>query len=84
MQKCYKAEQHITHIVAGYTILALSEYTDIHNKVAGNSHWIVCKYMELQVTEKCCEHRHIPKNGYKCQRVTLLCWMYQLSQTEQY
>jgi len=67
MQKCYKAEQPITHIVAGYTILAPSEYTDRHNKVAGYSHWTVCKHMELQVTDKYCEHRQIPKNGYKCQ-----------------
>jgi len=35
---CYKAEEHTMHIVVGCTILALSEYTNRHNKVAGYIH----------------------------------------------
>ena len=48
---CYKAEQHIKHIVAGSTELAPSDYTNRHNKVAGYSHWTICKHLGLQVTD---------------------------------
>ena len=65
---CYKAEQHLTHTVAGYTTFAPSEYTDRHNKVAGYIHWTICEHTELQVTDNYCEHRHTPENGHKCQQ----------------
>jgi hypothetical protein len=53
---CYKAEEHIKHIVAGCTTLAPSEYTNRHNKVAGYSQWTICKHVGLQVTDKYYEH----------------------------
>ena len=53
---CYKAEEHIKHIVAGCTTLAPSEYTNRHNKVAGYIHRTICKDMGLQVTGRHCEH----------------------------
>jgi hypothetical protein len=71
MQKCYTAEQPITHIV-GYTKLAPCEYTDRHNQVSGYSNWTVCKHMELQMTDKYCEHRHIHKNGYNVNSTTIM------------
>jgi hypothetical protein len=43
---CYKAEEHITHTVAGCTTLAPSKDTNRHNKVAGYSHWMKCKHKE--------------------------------------
>jgi hypothetical protein len=49
---CYKAEEHMKHIVAGCTTLAPSEYTIRHNKVAGYIHWMICKHMGLQVTDQ--------------------------------
>jgi len=48
----YKAAEHMKHIVAGCTALAPSEYTNRHNKVAGYIHWMMCKHMGLQVTDK--------------------------------
>ena len=48
---CYKAEQHIKHIIAGCTILARSEYTNKHSKVAGFIHWMMFKHMGLLVTD---------------------------------
>jgi hypothetical protein len=59
---CYKAQEHIKHTVAGCTTLALSEYTNRHNKVAGYSHWTICKHKELQVTDKYYEHTPEKKN----------------------
>ena len=53
---CYKAEEHIKHIVAGCTTLAPPEYTNRHNKVAGYSQWTICKHMGLQVTDKYYEY----------------------------
>jgi len=35
-----------------YETLAPSEYTNRHNKVVGYIHWMVCKHMALQVTDK--------------------------------
>ena len=49
---CYKAEEHMTHIVARCTTLAPSEYTIRHNKVARYIHWMICKHMGLQVTDQ--------------------------------
>jgi len=45
---CYKAK----HIVAQCATLALSEYTNRHTKVAGYIHWMICKHMGLQLTDK--------------------------------
>jgi len=60
---CYKAE-HTKHIVAGCTILAPSEYTNRHNRVAGYIHWMICKHMGLQVTDR--YYEHIPEKGLWC------------------
>jgi hypothetical protein len=49
---CYKAAEDIKHIVAGCTTLMPSEYINRHNKVAGYIHWMICKHMGLQVTDK--------------------------------
>jgi hypothetical protein len=49
---CYKAEERIKHIVAGFTTLAPSKYTSRHNKVAGYIQWEMCKHVGLHVTDK--------------------------------
>ena len=49
---CLKAEEHISHIVAGCEVLAPVEYLHRHNKVAGYIHWRICKNLNLPVTEK--------------------------------
>ena len=49
---CSKTAEHMKHIVAGCTTLAPSEYTNRHNKVAGYIHWMICKHVGLQVTDK--------------------------------
>jgi hypothetical protein len=53
---CCKAEEHVTHIAAGCTILALTKYTNRHNKVAGYIHRTIFKHMGLQFTDKYREH----------------------------
>ena len=47
---CLKAEEHISHIVAGCEVLAPVEYLQRHNKVAGYTHWRICKSLNLPVT----------------------------------
>ena len=55
---CCKAEEHVTYVAAGCTTLALSKYTNRHNKVAGYIHRTICKHMGLQDIDK--YHEHIP------------------------
>jgi len=49
---CYKAEEHIKHIVMGCTTLAPSEYNNRHKSVSGYIHRMISKCMGLQVTDK--------------------------------
>jgi len=53
---CYKAEEHVKYMVAGCTILVLSEYTNRYKTEAGYIHWMICKHVGLNVTDKCYEH----------------------------
>ena len=60
---CLKAEEHISHIVAGCEVLAPVEYLQRHNKVAGYIHWRICKSLYLPVTEK--YYMHVPEKVTK-------------------
>ena len=53
---CCKAEEHIKRIVVECTTLAPSEYANRHYKVAGYIHWMIHKWMGLQVTDRYYEH----------------------------
>ena len=53
---CFKAVQHIKHIVARCTTLVPSKYTNRHNRVAGYIHWMIRQHMILQVTDRYYEH----------------------------
>jgi hypothetical protein len=68
---CYKAEEHIKYVVARSTTLALSEYINRHNKVAGCIHWAMCKHMGLQVTDK--YYAHIPERAINVNGNTIMC-----------
>ncbi|XP_030751033.1 uncharacterized protein LOC115878627 [Sitophilus oryzae] len=48
---CNRAEEHISHLVAGCSTLAPTEYTSRHNKVAAYIHWIICKELGVQVQD---------------------------------
>jgi hypothetical protein len=56
---CYKAEEHIKHIVVGCTTLAQTEYTNRQNKMASYTQWTICKHMGIQVAVK--DYEHTPK-----------------------
>ena len=58
---CLKAEEHISHIVAGCEVLAPVEYLQRHNKVAGYMHWRICKSLNLPLTEKYYMHEKVTK-----------------------
>lgn len=53
---CHKAEEHVSHVIAGCSALAPSEYTQRHNKVAAYIHWTICKEKRIPVTDKYYEH----------------------------
>lgn len=53
---CNRAEEHISHLVAGCSTLAPTEYTHRHNKVAAYIHWIICRELGVQVQDKYYEH----------------------------
>jgi len=57
---CYKAEEHRKHIVTGCTTFVPTQYTNIQNTVTGYIHWIICKHMEIQITDK--YYEHIPES----------------------
>ena len=51
---CHRSEEHVGHIIAGCQMLAPTEYTERHNKVAAYIHWKICKCFDVPVTEKYC------------------------------
>lgn len=54
---CNRREEHISHIVAGCTMLASSEYTHRHNKVGSYIHWTMCRHLGAPVSAKYYEHQ---------------------------
>ena len=57
---CHRSEEHIGHIIAGCQMLAPTEYTERHNKVAAYIHWKICKNFDVPVTEKYYLHKPQP------------------------
>lgn len=54
---CKEYDEHISHIVAGCSVLAPTEYLDRHNKVASYLHWTLLKELGHSVPEKWYEHK---------------------------
>jgi len=63
--------EHIKRFVVGCTTLASSEYTNRHDKVAGNSHWTMCKHRELQVTDN--YYERVPERVINVDGTTTVC-----------
>lgn len=49
---CFKAEEHISHLVSGCEALAATEYLQRHNRVAGYVHWRILMHLKVPVVEK--------------------------------
>jgi len=67
---CYKAEEHIKHIVVGCTALAPSGYNNRHKRVAGHIHRMIYKHLGLQVTDK--YYEHVPERVINVNRTTVM------------
>jgi hypothetical protein len=66
-----RAEEHTKHIVVGRTTLAPSECTNRHGKVAGYTYWTICKYRELQVSNK--SYEHVPERFINVNGTAIVC-----------
>ena len=53
---CGKAQETVSHIMAGCTVQASTEYLHRHNRVASYIHWVVCRELGCEVPNKCYEH----------------------------
>ena len=53
---CGKAQETESHITAGCTVLASTEYLHRHNRVASYVYWVVCLELGFEVPNKWYEH----------------------------
>ena len=67
---CPRSEEHVGHIIAGCQMLALTEYTERHNKVAAYIHWKICMSFDVPVTEK--YYLHKPEPMVSAGEITLM------------
>jgi len=67
---CYKAEQHIKHIVTRCPILPPSECTNGHSNVAGYTNRTVCKHVGLQGTDR--YYGHVPERFINVNSTTIM------------
>ena len=70
---CRICSQHletIDHVVSGCPELAKTEYIHRHNKAAMYIHWKLCKYYDIDVTER--YYKHEPTTVTENDQVTIL------------
>ena len=67
---CGKYEETINHIVSRCPELAKTEYIHRHNKVAAYLHWKICRYYNIETTDKWYDHE--PKTVTESDEVTFL------------
>jgi len=67
---CWKAEEHIKHIVVGCTTLMPSEYANRHNVASGYIHWTICKLLGLLVSDK--YYKHLPARAINVNGTTIM------------
>ena len=68
---CGKYNETIDHIVSGCPVLAATEYTKRHNKVAAYIHWQICRHHNI-TTEAHKWYEHEPPTVVENQDVTVL------------
>jgi hypothetical protein len=54
---CHQKEEHVNHIVSGCSVLAATEYSYRHNRLASYLHWSMLKELGLPSTEHWYEHQ---------------------------
>jgi len=67
---CNQQDETISHIISGCTVLAPKEYTERHNKVASYIHWMMCKKLKIDTSDKWYEHK--PEKVIKNEKITIL------------
>ena len=54
---CHRHVESISHIVSACSMLAPTEYTKRHNKLAGYIHWMICKNFQIETNPRYYEHQ---------------------------
>ena len=67
---CGKTQETVSHITAGCTVLALTEYLHRHNRVANYVRWVVCRELGCEVPNKWYEHT--PRSAVNINENTIL------------
>ena len=67
---CKQHEETIDHLTSVYPILAKNEYLMRHDKSCTNLHYLICKALGIETTDKW--NTHMPKPVYEEGDVTVL------------
>jgi hypothetical protein len=57
-QLCKECEETINHLISGCPILAKNEYIIRHDRVCTHLHYLICKELSIETTEKWYTHKH--------------------------